>query len=572
MGKRYTEILFLFLLFFISPGQAGALGREVRIAIFPMTTHAKEDIAYIREGIASVLPARITVPGRIAVLDSYAVRNEFQKLPADHPLSAEVALGARLMADFILTGSIVKMGSAISLEARLVEIASPENPVPVSLQSLTIDDMLPQLTAFGEQVKKRILAGQEVTEEKPAPVAEVKPPPVMEVKPVVPVNPVIIEKPSASPAEEKPPAPPPVLLPPEPDEQAPAAPPIEKKPPLFEAAPFYSCDIPGEAIHCLTAGDVDGDSRQEMLLSGEHGILVYQWTEGLIALRDQIKAGLYEHIVHIDTGDINRNKVDEIYVSSFEVRAPNSFVLEWKEGTYERIETGQEWFFRTYQNQEKRLLLLGQKAGETNPLTNTIFTFSWINEKLLSRTEFLIPESLSLYGFAEGDVNGDGGREYVAFNRGLLSLQNQLTIYSPFGKVEWRDTEKMGGDVNFFVKRIYGNDIEQKEYFPMRLLFGDFNREARTDVIVAKNSNRATGVAEKIADYDQGEVFCLHWDGSDLAPNWSSGLLNGYVTDYGVFDLDGDGKKELWVITVSQTGLLGKGKSRLIGFKLATPG
>ncbi|HUV07900.1 MAG TPA: VCBS repeat-containing protein, partial [Spirochaetia bacterium] len=102
-------------------------------------------------------------------------------------------------------------------------------------------------------------------------------------------------------------------------------------------------------------------------------------------------------------------------------------------------------------------------------------------------------------------------------------------------------------------------------------LCDDFNRDGRVDVIVAKNSTRATGIMERIVAYDQGEVLCLHWDGSDLTPNWSTGLLNGYVTDYGIFDLDGDGKLELFVISVSETGLLGKTKNRLTAYRLAQP-
>ena len=561
MGRRSIQIIFLSFLFFISPGLKGALAREVRVAIFPLTIHAKEDITYIREGIASLLPARIAVPGKIAVIDSYAVKNEFQKLPADHPLSTEVALGEKLMADFILTGSLVKMGSAIGLEARLVEISSPENAAPVSLQSLTVDDMLPQLTAFGEQVKKRILAGQEVPEEKPAP--------PVETKPAVSAMPVTAEKPARE--EEKPPVRPPLILPPEPEEETPEQPPIEKKPPLFEAAPFCSLETAGEPLRCLTAGDVDGDGKKELFLSGEHRILVYQWVEGSPKLRNEIKAGLYEHFVHIDTGDFNRNGREEVYVSSFGAHAPNSFVVEWAGGSFIRLDTSQEWFFRTYQQPRKQLQLLGQKAGTVSFLSNTIFTFSWKNKKLVSRTEFLIPQSVSIYGFAEGDVNSDNEMEYVSFNKGFFGSEHQLTIFSTFGKILWQDPQKMGGDVNYFIKRTYGNDVEQQEYLPLRILCDDFNRDGRVDVIVAKNSTRATGIMEKIVAYDQGEVFCLHWDGSDLAPNWSTGLLNGYVTDYGVFDLDGDGKKELFVISVSETGLLGKTKNRLTAYRLAQP-
>ena len=90
-------------------------------------------------------------------------------------------------------------------------------------------------------------------------------------------------------------------------------------------------------------------------------------------------------------------------------------------------------------------------------------------------------------------------------------------------------------------------------------------------MIVGRNSTKATGILKKLTQYDQGEVLCLSWDGSDLIPNWSSGRLPGYVSDYGVFDLDGDGKLELFAISVSQTSLLEKDRNRLTAFRQAQP-
>ena len=54
-----------------------------------------------------------------------------------------------------------------------------------------------------------------------------------------------------------------------------------------------------------------------------------------------------------------------------------------------------------------------------------------------------------------------------------------------------------------------------------------------------------------------------------LRQNWSSGMLDGYVTDYGVFDFDGDGQKEIFILSVSEAGILSNVKSRLTVFKQA---
>ena len=126
-----------------------ACAKELRIAIFPFSVHTQDDISYIRDGITSLLPSRIAVSGRLSVIDSFLVRSELGKLPAEHPLTADVALGKKLNADYILIGSITKIGANVSLDTRLVNTAAPDDVTPFFIQSIGLNDMLPQLTSFG---------------------------------------------------------------------------------------------------------------------------------------------------------------------------------------------------------------------------------------------------------------------------------------------------------------------------------------------------------------------------------------------------------------------------------------
>jgi len=525
-----------------------ACAAELRIAIFPFSVHTQDDISYIRDGITSLLPSRIAVSGRLSVIDSFLIRSELGKLPADHPLTTDVSLGEKLHADYILIGSITKIGSNVSLDTRLVNTAAPDDVTPFFIQSIGLNDMLPQLTSFGAKVRHKILgSGPEIE----AAAAQTK-----------------AARPASSGDEQA--ADETLESPLEPEYQTVVQPRVEKGPPLFESEPFYSFDIAGESLHCMTSADVDGDGTKELLLSGEHRVLIYKWVEGGLKQSGELKAGIGEHLVHIDTADTNKNSQEEIFVSSFEKSAPNSFVLEAKEGSYSRIAKSQPWFFRIYQPPGKRLMIMGQNAGETSPFGNVIYTFSWKNGNLEARNEFLIPESLQLYSFVQADIDGDGRLEYIAFNKGILSYQYQLTIFSRLGRMRWRDQHlKLGGEVNYFTKRVYGNDIEQKEFLPMRILCDDYNQDGRLDLITGRNSKKGNALTKRLTQYNQGEVCSLNWDGYDLSQNWTSGMMDGYVADYGVFDLDGDGRKEIFILSVTESGMLSRGKNQLTVFKTA---
>ena len=564
MVKKASLVIIL-LLYALAPVSSAA-AKEMRLAIYPFSVNSKDDISYIRDGISSLLPSRIAVSGKIAVIDSYIVRRELNQLAPEHPLSADIALGKKLQADYILVGSITKIGSNASLDTRLIEIANPDTITPFFIQSLGLNDMLPQLTTFGENVRKTILGEPQTI--KPA----LAPPPQA-------------EQPSPEPAAEQPSNQKEALKEDVPSDEEPedaeyptvVQPRAEKKSPLFESTPFYSISIPGESLHCVTTGDLDGDGKAELLISSKNRILIYQWVADGLKLRDEIKGGSGDHIVHIDTGDTDRNGRDELFVSSVgettpNFFAPNSFVLEWKDNTYNKIEKSLQWIYRTYQPPGKRTIILGQTAGQSNPFANQIYSFSWKNGKLLMRKEFLIPESLNLYSFAQGDINNDGRLEYIAFYKGLLSFNYQLYIFSSLGRMVWRDQQlKLGGEVNDYYKLMFNNDMREKEFLPMRILCDDYNKDGRLDIIVARNSTKGNLITEKLSRYNQGEVLCLHWDGYDLSPNWSSGMMDGYVTDYGVFDLDGDNKQEIYIVSVTESGLLKKGESKLTVIKQAEP-
>jgi len=560
---KKTSLAILLLLYVLAP-ISPAVAKEMRLAIFPFSVNAKDDISYIRDGISSLLPSRIAVSGKLAIIDSYTVRSELNKLAAEHPLSADIALGKKLQADYILVGSITKIGSNASLDTRLIETANPDAITPFFIQSLGLNDMLPQLTTFGETVRKTILGEPEPTKQAMAQ------PPQAEQAPPAPVA----QQPSNKEAQKKE-----VPSDAEPESaedaeyQTVVQPRAEKKSPLFESAPVNSITIPGESLHCVTSGDLDGDGKTELLISGKHRILIYQWVAEGLKLRDEIKGGPGDYIIHVDTGDTDRNGRDEIFVSSVgettpNFFAPNSFVLEMKDNTYNKIEKAQQWIFRIYQPPGKRAIILGQTAGQNNPFANQIYSFSWKNGNLTMRKEFLIPESLNLYSFAQGDINNDGRLEYIAFYKGLLSFNYQLYIFSSLGRMIWRDQQlKLGGEVNDYQKLMFNNDMKEKEFLPMRVLCDDFNRDGRLDVIVARNSTKGNIITEKLSRYNQGEVLCLHWDGYDLSPNWSSEMMDGYVTDYGVFDLDGDNKQEIYILSVKEAGLLKKGGNKLTVFK-----
>jgi hypothetical protein len=69
-----------------------------------------------------------------------------------------------------------------------------------------------------------------------------------------------------------------------------------------------------------------------------------------------------------------------------------------------------------------------------------------------------------------------------------------------------------------------------------------------------------------------GAVVSLEWDntGEDLAENWRTRDLNGYVADFLLADLDKDGADEITLLVMEETEGVGSAlKSYLLSYRLS---
>ena len=110
----------------------------------------------------------------------------------------------------------------------------------------------------------------------------------------------------------------------------PPKPVFKKRPPLLKDTSFLSHEIKHAPLHYLASGDINGDGKQELLVAGITEIFVFQINGNTLTQIGKIKTKVTTNIIRIDTGDMNGNGIDEIYVSSYEGHFPNSLVIEYQ--------------------------------------------------------------------------------------------------------------------------------------------------------------------------------------------------------------------------------------------------
>ena len=161
--KLRSILLFLFLVSILTlPSPSIPQGRDpnkvYKVAIFPFMIHSQENLDYLREGINDILTSRITVEEGIVVIErSIVERALYEEKPMRLDETAATKIGMRIGADYIVLGSITKIGDDTSLDARLISITEGKPPVTVYAQQKGMDDVMVKLGDFAQDIGDNIL-------------------------------------------------------------------------------------------------------------------------------------------------------------------------------------------------------------------------------------------------------------------------------------------------------------------------------------------------------------------------------------------------------------------------------
>ena len=141
---------------------SAAAAKETNVALFEFDVNSKEELGYLKSGISALLPSRISVPKKINVIEDYLIKKELAKNP-EKTLPNMTSIAEKLGADFMIFGSITKLGENISIDASLVDILNDKKSTPVFIQSIGIDNMIPEINNFAKKIKGLITGVQGVS-------------------------------------------------------------------------------------------------------------------------------------------------------------------------------------------------------------------------------------------------------------------------------------------------------------------------------------------------------------------------------------------------------------------------
>ena len=511
--------------------QANISPKTYKVAILPFLIHSQENLDYLRDGIFDILASRISVDERITVIDrSLVERALYEERPMRLDEAVATKIGMKVGADYIILGSITKVGDYISLDSRLLSITEEKPPLGVFTQAKGIDDVMVKIGDFAQDIGSKIL-GRRATAGR--------------------ATGGRVAQPGKSPfiQRER------TRL----DEEG------------FKKSQTFSFEIKG-----LDIGDVDGDKKNEVVVMDRHNVYIFKYDGEKLSLFQKIEAGYEYDLLTLDVADINRNGHAEIIVTAVVNDDLRSFILEYEEGRFKKITEKAGWYFRVLEHPKEGPILMGQMMGSEAVPVGPVYRMVWKKKSFEKGPKMPFPRETRLFSVAMGDIRGTGKPDIILFDP-----QERLRIFSEDGKEVWKGKERFGGTNNFYdtyKKKLDGfrpaESPAWREYITARILVRDLNGDGIPQVIINKNESSSGTFFDRVRSFEKGEIYNLFWEESGLTTGWKTREITGYIIDYQVKDVENTGQEELVVAVIlpSEGGLSGalskKTESSILFFKL----
>jgi TolB-like protein len=159
--KPVLLILFfacLLILPTLSFAQSQETDKVYKVAILPFIIRSQENLDYLREGIYDILTSRVSVEEMIEVVKRSVVeRALYEEKPMRLDEAMVTKIGMRVGADFVVFGSITKIGEDISLDARLISTSGEKPPLTVYADQKGIDGVMMKIGDFARDIRNKIL-------------------------------------------------------------------------------------------------------------------------------------------------------------------------------------------------------------------------------------------------------------------------------------------------------------------------------------------------------------------------------------------------------------------------------
>ena len=562
--RKTFQYIFCLMILLLATGSLWAKDKYT-VTVLPFTLNSAENIDYVKKGIAEMLSTRISVPNKIEVTNKDVVLEELKKSNIKEITLIDVyKLGNKLKSDYVVWGSITKIGNSLSIDGKLIDIVASKSDIGIFTQSQNLDEVIPKINDFSQRIVQHILgtsSQQAAPTVAAAGAAKPTAPGVSRESQIIAGMRAGGKKGTLTSAIN---------------------PDFINAPDPFNRQGFWMSQKILTEFKGMDVGDVNGDGLNEVVVIDKNNVYIYQKAGNELKLLEKIPGKSYDNYLAVDVADINKDGVKQIFVTSLNNTLLDSFVLEFKNGKYVKIASDIRWFLRVLDTPSGIPILIGQGYGFDKPFDTPIHEIVWRDGKYVEDQKMKIPLGLSIYGLTIDNLGtGGSGEKIIAldeldylciFEKTTKPLTRIFTFGFSNNDLIWRSDDVFGGSNNYFenIDKTRPEENEKSAFVNLRIHTYDTNKDGKKEIIIVKNISSVGRVFKHLKLFTSSEIYNLEWDGMGMAENWRTKKINGYVADYCIKDIDNDGKPEIVLALVLSVGASLRDKSVIVVYKLDT--
>lgn len=308
-----------------------------------------------------------------------------------------------------------------------------------------------------------------------------------------------------------------------------------------------------DALSGLAIGRTLSGGERELFVVGNRTLRYYRQGTDL-KLMSKIPYKVYERIISVDTADLDKDNILEIYVTVLNGEKLASQVWVVDGASLKQVAGGLPYFFRALTTADGTKRLYGQQmsgnkdfSGDISEVVKSGEGYKLINPVKLPKLAYLF--NFNLLKNAKGETNPV-----------VIDKSGFLKVYSEKGDELWKSGEEYSGSETYFNRtdldnlRTTGSTYRQV-HLDQRIVI-----KANGEMLVPKNT--ASWYMLNKHYYANNSLFCFSWDGINMEEKWHTSKSDFYLADFG-YD---ESSRELLMLEVvsKEEGIFDKGASRLV--------
>lgn len=265
------------------------------------------------------------------------------------------------------------------------------------------------------------------------------------------------------------------------------------------------------SINRVSSGNFDGVSKNQIIIASDKEISLYTIDVDL-KLKSNYVIPIGGEIIWFDTGDIDRDGIDEIIISLKRENTVISMIIKWTDNAFSEISRLENLFLRVYNGR-----LLAQSFSQSYGFEGEMFFIQPLKFTYEKIETLKLPIRSNIYDF------------YI-FGNLIFKWEEDgfFAVYNEKGIPLWRSEESLG----------YGLQYEKQTGVAM-LSLGKWNihsriKPLRNGVIVIEKKPLLGFVNLSTLGYRSSKLKLLQWTGIGIEEVEITEEMSGEILDYSV--------------------------------------